>query len=252
MSNIDNDIYEIYKKSKSYALPSHISTKVTSSTLAKETLRFLGTMIESYQPKKVFEFGSGLSTLFLFEILNTKTSPSSSPNSGFQLFTVDHSAFYLEKTRSLIGPTDKVSFYYCPIRLFLFHWKAFATYNNSAIRDLHPDMQLDLILIDGPPSRRYGREAVLYRIAPFITKRTIILLDDSNRPSEQEALLNWNKVWPDGFDVVHFPELKKGFSVLQIRNPENITRSPFSFYEILQSWKKTSVQLISKVKNQVP
>lgn len=224
------EIRELYQQSHSYPLDSQIQSLVNCSTLASETLKFIGSLVRHYKPDHLFEFGSGLSTLFLMNVLEE--------NPSAHLFTVDHSTDYLQKTRELVGDNKNITYLFCPIRLYRFRLKCFATYDDAYVRQLPRGLTFDLVLIDGPLGYKFGREAPLYQIAPFLSPKALILLDDANRPPEQEAISNWQRVWTAGIDVLHLPELKKGLAVIQLKNPTKMALFPFGIREIRRSWLK--------------
>jgi len=158
-------------------------------------------------------------------------------NPSAHVFTVDHSAYYLQKTRESIGEKN-ITYLFSPIKLYQFRLKGFATYDYAYVRQIPRGLMFDLVLIDRPLGHRFGREAPLYQIAPFLSPKTLILLDDANREPEQEALSNWQRVWTDGIDVLLFPELEKGFAVIQLKNPAKMARFPFGIREIWRNWLK--------------
>lgn len=225
-----HEIEELYQESRSFVLDDAVAEKVNPSTLAHETLKFLGTLVNYYQPSVVMEFGSGLSTLFFASMLEGKPDGC--------IYTVDHSEQYLQQTKTLVGERD-VTYFLAPIGFYGFRFKRFATYSNDYIGHLPSGLKFDIVLIDGPPGFRFGREAPLYQIAPFLKSDTLILLDDSNRPPEQEAIAHWQRVWPGRVDLLHFPDLKKGFSVLSIQNPSRTVPIPFGLREIARSWVRS-------------
>jgi hypothetical protein len=66
----------------------------------------------------------------------------------------------------------------------------------------------------------------LYHLAPHLTEDALIVLDDANREPEQEALANWQRTWPEGFAMMHYPDLKKGLAVLRIGEPARVQTAP--------------------------
>lgn len=57
---------------------------------------------------------------------------------------------------------------------------------------------IELIVCDGPPaSTRGGRVGVLPVLADRLCPRSWLLLDDADRPGEQEALAEWKRIFPD-------------------------------------------------------
>lgn len=232
----DSTIQEIYSQSHTFSLSNSIKASLNSATLKERTLQFVGSLVQYYKPATIFEFGGGISTKVLANASRTYTST--------RLFSVDHSPFYLQKTKYLVSEAKHVTFFLCPITLYYFRWKGFATYDSAYIRQIPQGTKLDLVLIDGPSGRRFGREAPLYQLAPFLTPQTLILLDDSNRVPEKQSIANWQRVWPGGIDIVQFSESGKGFSILQIKIPHEMRRFPFRVLDIVDSWPKAIKRML--------
>ncbi|HLO13724.1 MAG TPA: class I SAM-dependent methyltransferase [Anaerolineales bacterium] len=232
MTDIDLAIIKQLRQTPSnQKLDSDIISMINSSTLGIETLLFISTVIEHVKPRLILEFGSGLSTLFFARALTS--------HDGATVYSIENSEFYFNKTKEAIAAYSNVKLFCCPIRPYQHKLKRFLTYDNSYLRRLPKGKMFDLILIDGPLANRYGREATLYQVAPFVSSKTLILVDDANRHPEQTAIANWGKVWADGLDLVYYPELKKGLAVLQIKKALQQKKFPFGAREIYDSWRLT-------------
>jgi predicted O-methyltransferase YrrM len=202
---------ELYRRKESFPLDADILARINPSTLGADTLRFLGMLVLWKRPLHIFEFGSGLSTLFLARLqqaLGVASTPA--------LISIDHSQRYLGETRRSLGGDHSVLLLHAPLAVTELHGRVFTTYHPDYTRQIPADVKFDLVLIDGPPAFRYGREAPLYHLAPWLAPDALILLDDANREPEQEALRNWSTTWPMGFSVELFPDLKKGLAVFCI------------------------------------
>ncbi|MCC6396854.1 MAG: class I SAM-dependent methyltransferase [Bacteroidetes bacterium] len=204
-------LHELYQRRQSFPLDEDILGRLNSSTPSPETLQFLGMLVLWKQPRHIFEFGCGPSTLFLSR-LQHRLGATNRP----VLTTVDHSQRYLGETRRLIGGDPDVCLLHAPLAVTECAGRVFTTYHPSYLRQVPRDVRFDVVLIDGPPAYRYGREAPLYHLAPFLTPDALIILDDANCRPEQEALKNWQIAWPDGFCVEQFPGLPQGMAVLTI------------------------------------
>lgn len=223
-------IQKLFVESETFPLDVEIEALATSPALSKETLRFVGSILQSYQPKSILEFGSGLSTRFLTSFMRASLPAA-------HLYTVEDSSYYLQDTVDSIYDDQNVTFLHSPIRNYIFRCKPFLTYDSDWVQRIPRNLKFDMVLIDGPPGRKFGREAPLYQIAPFITSQTLILLDDANRPQEQDSIANWERVFVDGVELVTFSELRGGFAVLRILNPTRKAFMPFSLRSLLGSWR---------------
>jgi|GEM_PF-2736475 len=204
-------LHELYRRKESFPLDAGLLSRITPSTLSAETLQFLGMLVLWKQPRHIFEFGSGLSTLFLSRLqqgLGVASQPS--------VMSIDHSQRYLGETRRALGPAPDVFLLHAPLAVTECGGRVFTTYHPDYTHQIPPGIHFDLVLIDGPPAYRYGREAPLYHLAPYLAPDALIILDDANREPEQEALRNWQATWPDAFVAEVFPGLKQGLAVLSI------------------------------------
>jgi predicted O-methyltransferase YrrM len=202
---------ELYQRRASFPLDADIASRISPSTLGADTLRFLGMLVLWKRPIHIFEFGSGLSTLFLAR-LQQALGVSSSP----ALISIDHSQRYLGETRRALGEDHGVLLVHAPLAVTELYGRVFTTYHPDYTRRIPTHVKFDLVLIDGPPAYRYGREAPLYHLAPWLSPDALIVLDDANREPEQEAIRNWSTTWPMGFSMELFPDLKKGLAVFSI------------------------------------
>ncbi len=202
---------ELYRRRSAFPIDADIIERITPSTLSAETLQFLGMLLLWKQPRHIFEFGSGLSTLFLSRLLQGLPEFA-----GSTLMSIDHSQRYLGETRRALTSDSRVTLVHAPLAVTEWAGRVFTTYHPDYTHRIEPGVRFDFVLIDGPPAYRYGREAPLYHLSPWLSPDALILLDDANREPEQEALRNWQSFWADHFAVELFPELKKGLAVLRI------------------------------------
>ena len=210
---------ELFRRRDEFHLDDDLQARITPSTPSADTLRFLGMLILWKRPRHIFEFGSGLSTLFL-----ARLQQALEPSSAFSVMSIDHSHRALGETRRALGTAAGVCLLHAPLAVTERSGRVFTTYHPSYTHQIPPDVRFDFVLVDGPPAFRYGREAPLYQLAPYLAPNAIIVLSDANREPEQEALRNWRAAWPAGFAMELFPDLKKGLAVLSIGDPGHIAQ----------------------------
>jgi hypothetical protein len=83
------------------------------------------------------------------------------------------------------------------------------------LSSLDPELRFDVVIIDGPPAQtcKLARLPSLAAIAPQLAPTGFhILLDDYERPEEQQIVEIWKKIVPD----LHYERLDFDKSVCQI------------------------------------
>lgn len=206
-------------------IDARFNKSINPSSISYEGMQLLKLIVNKINPKVTLEFGSGLSTLFLSSIISKKSL----------FISVDDSVEYLQKTRKILGNVrTNTILHLAPISTLQFKFKYFMSYKLSYLKLLNEN-KLDLVFIDGPLGYKYGREFSIYALIPYITNKTIFILDDSDRTGEQKALFNWHKVFTDGLEIIHIKQIKYGMTVFRITNPKHISLFPFSISEIIKS-----------------
>lgn len=193
--------------------------------LEKDSMRFLVATLRRTRPRRVIEFGSGISSRFIVSELG---------ETGV-LRSFDHVGSYAEATRGALAPLAgrrdvqvldrKISFGCHRGKLLPFY----------GIRgtDLDAVNEADLVFVDGPPGT-WGREAALYVAFPAMRPGALLLLDDARRPGEQRVAQAWRRFFGDAVEFEYLPELGKGLLVARKAGVAPRGRS-FSIAEKLES-----------------
>jgi predicted O-methyltransferase YrrM len=175
--------------------------------LGKDSMRFLVALTRALQPKKIIEFGSGLSTRIL-----------AGEVAGGVIRSFDHSAAYSQRSRAALGAQScDVDVVHRPVALRCIEGKLLPFYRVRA-RDYAAVRDADLVFVDGPPGS-WGREAALYSAFPHMRRGGLLLLDDAARPGERAAAQAWQARLGAAIDVDFLPTLGKG--MLVVRKREN-------------------------------
>lgn len=141
----------------------------------------------------VVELGSGISTCYIGRLLRQH---------GGRLTTVEHDerwADWLEDFLAGEQLTDVVSIVRAPLVSISPGWPGEETtwYERSRLTDALDGQHIDLLLIDGPPAYRAGREHSRYPalpiLAPMFAEDHAIILDDIDRTGEQEIVDVWER-----------------------------------------------------------
>ncbi len=232
-----NKIRSIARTAQSIEISTAWTSQITSSTLCHESLQLLVALVRDRRPTRILELGGGVSTAGLAGELDALPATT--------LLSCDHSSHYLGLSREQVGSHPRVRFLHAPLELYRFAGKRFVTYGGGFDEAIAAGGPYDMVLVDGPPGYEFGREAALYRVAPYLSDVAIILLDDSAREPEQQAMHQWKRVWADRFWAVHFPQYKKGFSVIVLRDASRIGRPRFGVVNRLRSYRATRLSMAS-------
>jgi predicted O-methyltransferase YrrM len=174
--------------------------------LAAELVR----MVRFERPQVVVELGGGVSTLLIAAALER--------NGSGRLISLDHDPDYLERTHAELranGLEHRVQLVHAPLEDRDFDGETYRWYRVSTLDDVR---DVDLVLVDGPP----GTTGPLARfpagpaLIPRLAHGGRILLDDANRPEEQEIARRW-AAGSDGLELEIQPELGKGLAILRRR-----------------------------------
>lgn len=156
------------------------------------TSRVLFDRIERDRPKVILELGSGSSTVMIAALLEKLGMM------GTRHIAIDDSEHYLEVTKRNYerhGFRRKAEFWHCP--LVSTGEGEPAWYDGVA--DRLQGEQVDLVLVDGPPSFLHprSREPALRAIYPFLSERAVVILDDTKRDAEKAIVQAWREEFPD-------------------------------------------------------
>lgn len=194
---------------------------ISGSTLSYETLCFINLLIQKTKPKSILEFGCGVSTQFICEIIKE--------HDDCQFYSVENIEKFIVHTKlNLNTLSNRVNFILAPIRPTIINSCLFVTYSKSFLNKLNNNSFLDLVIIDGPLGSIFRRDVPLFLIQNKLIPGSIILLDDSNRPREQEALALWKKLFGNSIKVIEVPDFHKGLAIISVR--EKLPHMSFDTY----------------------
>ena len=141
----------------------------------------------------VLELGSGVSTLLIASILNSR-------NSG-RLISVDHDHRFASETRARLeraGITDRVELVVAPLRPQAFGSITTDWYDTAAVLERLTPRPIDLLIVDGPPSTsHWARWPAMEVLRPRLSEHAVVLLDDGRQRRERSVALRWARDHPD-------------------------------------------------------
>lgn len=158
--------------------------------------------IAARRPQRLVELGSGVSTLVIAAALRN--------NGAGRLISVDAEEAYAAQTREQLQRQDLgdwVELRIAALTEMKCEGIARPWYDTRMLSDL---TDVDLLLIDGPPTAR--RADMRYPSLPFFWSRlapgAIVLLDDAARPAERAMAAAWERQFPAAsYEYLH---LEKG------------------------------------------
>lgn len=155
-----------------------------------DLLRLVMETVLDKRPSSVVECSSGISTLVIASGLKKLGSG--------KVYSLEHDPLYAEKTRALLkehGVSDHAEVILSPLKATeLQDWRG-RYYDIAA---LPKEVLIDLLVIDGPPFDT--APLARYPAVPLLHDRfnpgALIILDDSDRPEETEAVSKWKAMLP--------------------------------------------------------
>lgn len=176
MEHTYNDLRASLPRKDAY-LPDELAVLVNYEnrfTLSVESLAFLYRSLITRKPKRVCEFGSGLSTVVIgYYCKQNHLAP---------VVCFEHDESFACKTRDLLSEFG------------LSHYAQILPYSKH-FPLVHPFSagEVDLVFIDGPP-KTVGRDQTLPQSSEFLKPGAKVFLDDGFRKHERECYSRWSRL----------------------------------------------------------
>lgn len=159
--------------------PELVMPRRSGWALPDDALEFLSGVVTAMKPALIVECGSGRSTVALADTLR-------GVGSG-KLVALEHKPDLAADYRTLIvenGLGEIADLRDAPITDGWYHPDAWS--------DLHG---IEVLLVDGPPGDTpMARVPAVPLLRDRLTPRALVVLDDTNRPDEQAALEEWQRL----------------------------------------------------------
>jgi len=149
--------------------------------------------------RRVVELGSGISTVLLARLLCQR-----SPLGGFRMAAVEHDAGWAQWVTEQLdreGTGSDVVVVHAPLAPHPRAERGLSWYDDHALTAglriaLRGD-PIDLLLVDGPPAYATGHGLARYPALPvlrdWLAPGATVVLDDAERPGEQEVVRRWER-----------------------------------------------------------
>jgi len=154
-----------------------------------------------YRHLTIVECGGGVSTLYIARLFQRNGI------SG-HLYCLEHSLDWLDFLLERLAQEhleSYVTLIHAPLKSCKLSLENLDWYDTEKIRQQLPISQkIDCLLVDGPPAYRPEIQFSRFPALPFfqaqLAPNATIVLDDINRPGEQEILRRWQALLPITFD----------------------------------------------------
>lgn len=152
------------------------------------TLYALYRILDEYQPKNILEMGLGQSTKMIGSYIKWKDSK----NEACHHYIVEHDRSWIEFFKNMFQlscSTEVVHLDLKRVELDDIEGKPTEVNMYSGFRERFQNQKYDLVFIDGPfGSPVYSRIDIIDLLPECLADSFIIMLDDSERPGEQNTL----------------------------------------------------------------
>lgn len=172
---------------------------------------FLLEKIQSTEYDLIIEFGSGTSTVLMAKAIEKsefraqKYSNAPNERATCRMITFEHSLEYLSSTSSALAANhtlNRVELSYTPLTSWTDGANQYLYYDCTAALkrakdSINKKVAKILVLVDGPPGNinKYARMPALHFLLDTLGSHQIdIVLDDANRPDEQEIAIKWKEI----------------------------------------------------------
>ena len=189
-------------------------------TLADDTLRFITCVLRYLRPRRVLEFGSGVSTRVLAAGCAGLDEPAT-------VVALENDPEFERHTVEALGRDGALG----RARVELIHLVVRRWYGQNLPVYHLPDTVLEapapqLVLVDGPPLPLGGRAGSLLQAVHLAEAGTLVLLDDADRASEQAALALAEKVFGPCIEVFVLDGFAKGLAAVVVHQAVDGTAMP--------------------------
>lgn len=202
-------------------IPSELNLRGDWS-LGEEAFETIVSIFAEFKPKRIVEFGSGVSSIRL-----ALAFPDS------EIISMDHDENFFKATcalREKWAPESRLEIRHAPLKYQWFAGCRYLSYDKVEIPG-----PIDAAVIDGPPVFTLrGREACLYQIYDRLKTGGLAILDDYRRAEEKAVVRNWFLTYPKGFDL---QTVSVGHSLAILRKTRPVNRKLFVFPKLADNWR---------------
>jgi hypothetical protein len=189
-------------------------------TLADDTLGFLTCVLEHLRPRRVLEFGSGVSTRVL-------AAGCAGIEETGAVTALENDPVFAGRTVEALrgdGRPERARVELTPVVVRRWYGRNLPVYHlPDSVLEARPPQ---LVLVDGPPLPLGGRAGSLLQAVHLAEAGTIVLLDDADRESEQAALALAARIFGGCIEVDLLDGFAKGLAAVVVREAVGGTAMP--------------------------
>lgn len=190
-------------------------------SLDNDTLSFLTRLLATLGPKRIVEFGSGASTRALANSGDGLDPPA-------KVVALENDPLFRRRTMQALAEDGSASA--ADVRLTPLVVRRWFD-RNVPVYDLTKPLLAEmgtpeLVVVDGPPLPLGGREGSLLQAVHMGQAGTVVLLDDSRRASEQNAVARVVEICGDAVELLQLDHFAKGLAVLVMNESMGASAMP--------------------------
>lgn len=190
-------------------------------SLDEDTLAFLSRLVATLGPRRIVEFGSGVSTRVL-----ARSGAVLDPSAN--VVALENDPLFRRRTKRELAEDGLATF--AEVRLTPVVVRRWFGNNVPVYHLTKPFLSAtprpDIVVVDGPPLPLGGREGSLLQAVHLARAGTIVVVDDASRPSEAEALVRMGKVCGEGVRLLELDGFAKGLGVLVVHEAMGASAMP--------------------------
>ena len=196
------DIYSYLLIQDLVKFPEYFAT--TTSSLRFHTLAVILNDIIINQRKSIIEFGSGVSTLAISNLIKKN-------NLKCSFVSIEDNKEWFDLISSFLSRNDlqkNVKIIYAPLESSDLALEDNLWYSMQALNNgISKESKISLAIIDGPaawkPKIRLSRYPAIPYLINFLTEEYSIYLDDTNRKGEKEVFSLWHQKYNLKFEQIN-------------------------------------------------
>lgn len=169
--------------------------------------------------RRVVELGSGTSTVLIARLLAQHW-----PDGGYRHVAVEHDAGWRQWVTGQLareGLADRTAVVHAPLSSHDLAADGLLWYDRAALDAGLGEDRIDLLVVDGPPADTSDKGLARYPALPALAARlsagATVVLDDIERPGEQEVVRRWTQQLGLRFSA---PDVHAGVAVGRTAGPD--------------------------------